>query len=102
MIKHIATTLIAVLLCSVAYIVAGCANKTTKETVTIETSHGKVTYRAEDAVWSLLSLTGEKDSEYVSAMSSKVTGVFATESDPNSINEAGGILGDAVKAIIVK
>lgn len=96
--KKTITTALALTLAALA--LGGCSNDTSKERFTIKVKDVTLTYRAENAAWSLLSITQAKDKEYVSLLSSTSTGKFTTQPDPNSIDSAGGMLGSIIDKVL--
>ena len=83
----------------------GCTNHTVKESLTVEIDKPngtkiKVKYRPEMATWSLLSITGVKDTEHITSTASTIIGDIKTEPDPDSIDSAGGFFGEIMKEFL--
>jgi hypothetical protein len=92
--------LLIIMFCIAMMTVSGCINHTSKVLVILEKGDTEITYRDENAYWSLLSITDIKDSEHVTPLSRTVIGEIKTASDPNSIESAGGMLGEILRAIV--
>jgi len=78
--------------------VQGCMNTTSKERLSVEGD--KLSYRAEMAQWSLLSFFESKDVKHSTLLSDTSIGEVSTQSDPNSIESAGGLAGEIIKRVI--
>ena len=85
--------------------IAGCSNNTAKEKLNIKLTKLDGTkieleYRPELAQWSLLSITGTKNVEHETLLSRTSVGQLYTQSDPNSIQATGSLLGEVLKAVV--